>query len=98
MAVLVEFAVSEAATEQMYALEQLTQARGAALGRPPYAGLMFLACVPDGPGFRFSSAWRREEDFRAVLQEMLGPDAAEVGLEVSDVTVSPVLSMAIPGG
>ena len=58
---------------------------------------MFLACVPDGDGFRFTSAWRREDDFLAVLADMLGPDAAEVGVQVTEVSVSPVLSMAIPG-
>jgi hypothetical protein len=97
MAVLVDFAVQDATPEQMYQLEALTQARGEAAGGPPYAGCMFIACVPDGTGFRFTSAWRREEDFRAVLEEMLGPDAATVGLEVVGVTVTPVLSMGIPG-
>ena len=98
MAVLVEFRVPEATLDQMYQLEEMTQARGKAAGRPPYDGLMFLATVQDGTGFRVASAWRREQDFHAVLREMLGPDAAEVGVEIVEVVATPVLSMAIPSG
>ena len=97
MAVLVELLVPGATEEKMWAVEQLTQARGEALGRPPYSGMMFLAATPTASGLRLVSAWRTEADFRAVLESMMAPDFATQGLSVTDVVVSPVASMAIPG-
>ena len=97
MAVIVEFLVREATPEQMYQLEALTAARGQAAGRPPYAGCMFIAATPIERGFRFLSTWRSEQDFRAVLEEMLGPDLATMGLSAAGIQTSPVVSMAIPG-
>jgi hypothetical protein len=96
MAVLVEFDV-EGTPEQMYALEERTRQRGEALGRPPFAGCMFLAVTPRGSGFHFVSVWRTEEAFRDVLDTMLGPDLDAVGASAGHVVVGPVLSMAIPG-
>ena len=97
MAVIVDFVVPEATPEQMYQVEALTQARGEAAGRPPYSGCMFIAATAIESGFRFVSAWRNEADFRAVLEDMLGPDLATVGLRAADIQTSPVVSMAIPG-
>lgn len=97
MAVLAEFGIPDATSEELMRLEAMTSARGEAAGGPPYPGCMFLAVVPDGDGFRFTSVWRTEAHLRAVLDDMLGPDAREVGVELTDVTVSPVISMAIPG-
>jgi uncharacterized protein YjiS (DUF1127 family) len=97
MAVLVEFAIPDATEEQMWAVEERTRARGEAAGGPPYTGLMFLAATPSPSGLRIVSAWRTEADFRTVLDTMLGPDLADVGLTAADVVVSPVASMAIPG-
>lgn len=97
MAVLVEFHVLEATPEQMYALEERTRERGEALGRPPFAGCMFLAVSLRDSAFHFVSAWRTEEAFRAVLDTMLGPDLTAVGASASNILVSPVMSMAIPG-
>ena len=97
MAVIVEFEVPGASPEQIYAVDDLTRARGEAAGRPPYSGCMFIATMPTGSGFRCVSAWRAESDFRTVLDTMLGPDLSSVGLAAADITVSPVLSMAIPG-
>lgn len=97
MAVLVEFEVHDATVDQMMAVEARTQERGQALGRPPYVGCMFLAASPRDSGFHFVSVWRTEDAFRAVLEEMIGPDMTAEGAEVTDVEVSPVLSMAIPG-
>ena len=96
MAVLVEFDVLEATPEQMYALEERTRQRGEALGRPPFAGCMFLAVAPRDSAFHFVSAWRTEEAFKAVLETMLGPDLAAVGASASNILVAPVMSMAIP--
>jgi hypothetical protein len=97
MAVLVELVLPGATPEQMYAVEELTQARGEAAGGPPYRGLVFLAAVQEPAGVRIVSAWRTEAEFRSVLDSMLAPDVASVGLAVSDVVVSPVASMAVPG-
>lgn len=97
MAVIVEFEVPEATLEQAYAVEALTRARGAAAGRPPYVGCMFFATMPTETGFRCTSAWRTESDFRAVMETMLGPDLSSVGRAAVGITVSPVVSMAIPG-
>ena len=97
MAVLVEFDVLDATSEQMYALEERTTQRGNVLGRPPFAGCMFLAVSPRGSSFHFVSAWRSEEAFREVLETMLGPDLTAVGASASNVVVDPVMSMAIPG-
>lgn len=97
MAVIVDFTVPGATPEQMYAVEELTRVRGEAAGRPPFTGCMFIAVTAAGSGFRFVSAWRTEADFDAVLETMLGPDLATVDLAVSDVRVSPAVSMAIPG-
>lgn len=97
MAVLVEFDVLNATPEQMYELEERTRQRGEALGRPPYAGCMFLAVAPRDSAFHFVSAWRTEDDFTAVLETMLGPDFAAVGASASNIVVGPVMSMAIPG-
>ena len=97
MAVLVEFSVVGATEEKMVEVEERTQARGQALGRPPYDGLIFLAATPNGAGLRLVSAWRTERDFHAAHDSMLGPDLATVGLSASDVVVSPIASMAIPG-
>lgn len=97
MAVLVEFEVRDANEEQMYDLEARTRRRGEALGRPPYVGCLFLA-VGRGDGvFRFVSAWRTEDAFRDVMATMLGPDLATVGAQASGLSVTEVLSMAIPG-
>lgn len=97
MAVLVEFEVRDASPEQMYALEARTRERGEALGRPPFVGCMFLAVSPHEQGFRFVSAWRTEDAFHEAMDTMLGPDLQAVAASASGVTVSPVLSMAIPG-
>ncbi len=97
MAVIVDFAVPGATHEQMYSVEELTRARGEAMGRPPFSGCMFIAATASDSGFRFVSAWRTEADFRSVLETMLGPDLATVSLAVADVQVSPAVSMAIPG-
>ena len=97
MAVIVDFQVPGATPEQMYAVEGLTQARGEAAGRPPFVGCMFIAATASDAGFRFVSAWRSEADFRAVLEDMLGPDLATVELRATNIDVSPVVSMAIPG-
>lgn len=97
MAVIVEFLVPGATPEQMYTVERLTQARGEAAGRPPFVGCMFIAATASDAGFRFVSAWRTEADFRAILQDMLGPDLATVSLSATEIEVSPVVSMAIPG-
>lgn len=97
MAVIVDFRVPGATPDQMYTVEGLTRARGEAAGRPPFLGCMFIAATTADSGFRFVSVWRTEADFRSVLAEMLGPDLATVGLQATDIEVSPVLSMAIPG-
>jgi len=97
MAVLVEFDVLDTTSEQMYELEARTRARGEALGRPPFAGCLFLAATPRGSTVHFVSAWRTEEAFREVLASMLGPDLEAVGAAASDVVVGPIMSMAIPG-
>ena len=97
MAVIVEFDVLGATTEQIYSIEELTRARGEAAGRPPYDGCMFFATVPTEAGFRCVSAWRTEAAFHDVLDTMLGPDAATVGLAATSIVVSPAVSMAIPG-
>lgn len=97
MAVLVEFDVLDATEDQMVAVETRTQERGEALGRPPYAGCMFLAATPRGTGFHFVSAWRTESAFRDALEEMIEPDMAAEGVTLSELRVSPVMSMAIPG-
>ena len=97
MAVIVDFVVPGATPEQMYTVEDLTQARGEAAGGPPYVGCMFLAVTALDGGFRFVSAWRSEAAFRAVLDDMIGPDLATVDLHATEVEVSPVVSMAIPG-
>ncbi|GAA4413456.1 hypothetical protein GCM10023168_36370 [Fodinibacter luteus] len=97
MAVIVDFVVPGATPEQMYQVEALTQERGKAVGRPPFTGCMFIAATAIASGFRFVSAWRGEADFRAVLEDMLGPDLASVGLSAADIQTSSVFSMAIPG-
>lgn len=97
MAVLVEFDVLDATLDQMYALEERTRQRGEALGRPPFAGCMFIAATPRDSAFHFVSAWRTEEAFTAVLDTMLGPDLAAVGASASNILVGPVMAMAIPG-
>lgn len=97
MAVLVELDVEDATTEQMYEVEERTRQRGEALGRPPYAGCLFIAVTPRGSGFHFVSVWRTEEAFRDVLATMLQPDLDAVGARASNIVVGPVLSMAIPG-
>ena len=97
MAVLVEFEVGGATAEQMYALEARTRERGEALGRPPFTGCMFIAATAHDHGFRFVSVWRSEEAFRAVLETTLGPDLKAVGAQASNISVAPVMSMAIPG-
>lgn len=97
MAVLVGFTVPEATVEQMYAVEELTRRRGEAVGKPPFDGCLFIAATADDGGFRFVSAWRTEADFRTVLDTMLGPDLRTVGVAAADISVSPVVSMAIPG-
>ena len=97
MAVLVELVVPGATPEQLYEVETRNQQRGAELGRAPYGGMLFLAATPVAEGFRLVSAWRTEGAFRAVLDQMLGPDLDSLGLAVSEVQVSPVASMAIPG-
>ena len=97
MAVLVELVVPGATEDKMWAIEELTRARGESLGRPPYDGMMFLAATPRDTGLRLVSAWRTEGDFRAVLESMMAPDFATQGLAVTDVVVSPIASMAIPG-
>lgn len=96
MAVLVEFDVIGATPDQMYELEERTRQRGESLGRPPFAGCMFLAAAPRASGVRFVSAWRSEEAFHAVLDSMLGPDLAAVGASPSNIVVGPIMSMAIP--
>lgn len=97
MAVLVEFEVPGATPEQMYALEARTRERGEALGRPPFVGCMFLAVTANERGFRFVSAWRTEAAFREAMDTMLAPDLHALSTEASEVTVSAVISMAIPG-
>ena len=97
MAVLVELEVPGATPEKMYTVEELTEARGEAAGGPPYPGLVFLAAVQGPSGLRLVSAWRTETEFRSVLDSMLAPDLATVGLAATDVVVSPVASMAVPG-
>lgn len=97
MAVIVDFLVPGATPEQMYTVEALTQARGEAAGRPPFDGCMFIAATAVDSGFRFVSAWRSEAEFRAVLEDMLGPDLARVSLNATNIEVAPVVSMAIPG-
>lgn len=97
MAVLVELEVPGALPEQLHAIEMRNQQRAGELGRAPYDGMMFLAAVPVADGFRLVSAWRTEDAFRSVLEAMLGPDLADLGLAAVDVRVAPVASMAIPG-
>lgn len=97
MAVLVEFDVCNATPDQMYALEERTRQRGEDLGRPPFAGCLFLAASPRGDDVRFVSAWRSEQAFRLVLESMLGPDLDAVGGVASNIVVGPIMSMAIPG-
>ena len=97
MAVIVEFDVADATPEQIYSVEELTHARGEAAGGPPYDGCMFFATTPTTTGFRCVTAWRTEAAFHAVLDTMLGPDLATVGLAASDIRVSTAVSMAIPG-
>lgn len=97
MAVRVDFEVPGATPEQMYAVEARTQERGQAAGRPPYTGCMVLVATAGPDSFRFTSVWRTEDAFRAVLDTMLGPDLGEQGLAVDRVTVEPVVSMALPG-
>lgn len=97
MAVIVDFLVPGATPEQLYEVERLTYARGVEAGRPPYGGCMFIAATATPAGIRFVSAWRSDADFRAVLDEMLGPDLATVGLGATGIEISAVLSMAIPG-
>lgn len=97
MAVIVEFEVPGATPEQIYRVEELTHARGEAAGGPPYNGCMFFATTPTASGFRCVTAWRTEASFHAVLDTMLGPDLATVGLTAADITVSTAVSMAIPG-
>jgi hypothetical protein len=97
MAVIVEFVVPGATPNQMLEVEGLTRARGEAAGRPPYTGCMFLAVTSIASGYRVLSAWRTDADFYAVLETMMGPDLAIVGLAVTDIQVSAVVSMAIPG-
>ncbi|MGH3116273.1 MAG: hypothetical protein ACRDQ2_04040, partial [Gaiellales bacterium] len=83
--------------DQMYTVEALTQARGQAAGRPPFDVCLFIAASAVDSGFRFVSAWRTEAEFRAVVQDMLGPDLASVGLNATNIEIAPVVSMAIPG-
>ena len=97
MAVIVEFDVPGATPEQLYSVEELTYARGEAAGGPPYDGCMFFATTATESGFRCISAWRTEAAFHAVLETMLGPDLCAVGLTATGISVSPALSMAIPG-
>lgn len=96
LAVIVEFDVQGATAEQLYEVERLTVVRGEAAGAPPYAGCMFLAVTATDDGFRFVSAWRSTDDFHAVMEKMLGPDLASVGLAASAIKISPAISMAIP--
>lgn len=97
MAVIVDFLVPGATPDQMYTVEALTQARGQAAGRPPFDGCLFIVATAVDSGFRFVSAWRTEAEFRAVVQDMLGPDLASVGLNATNIEIAPVVSMAIPG-
>ena len=97
VAVIVDFLVPGATPEQMYTVEALTQARGEAAGGPPFDGCMFIAATAVESGFRFVSAWRTEAAFRTVLEDMLGPDLARASLNATNIKVSPVVSMAIPG-
>jgi hypothetical protein len=97
MAVIVDFTIPGATRDQIYAGETVARERGEAAGRPPYPGCMFLAIAENGEGARAVSAWRTEDGFREVLEKMLGPDLASVGLQVTDLRVTPALSMAIPG-
>ena len=94
---IVDFDVRGADADQLYEVERLTVARGEAAGGPPYGGCMFIAVTSEDGGFRFVSAWRSAADFDVVMETMLGPDLASVGLAASNVRVSPAVSMAIPG-
>lgn len=97
MAVLVSFTLPRATPAQLAAAEQRAQERGAAAGGPPYPGLMFVAVTSADGGYRSLSAWRTEQDFRSVHDAMLGPDLASAGLTVEGVSVTPIVSMALPG-
>ena len=99
MAVWVELALPGATREAVYEAEAVAMRRGQAAGRPPYAGLMFFAIVPDGDdgGVRLVSTWRTEDEMRVVVEEMLRPDLRQAGVDIGEVTVLPVWSMAIPG-
>jgi hypothetical protein len=97
MAVLVTFTLPRATAAQLAASEQRAQERGAAAGGPPYPGLMFLAITAIDGGFRCVSAWRAEQQFRAVHEAMLGPDLSSASLSIEAVSVAPIVSMALPG-
>lgn len=97
VAVLVEFALPGATPERLAALDERIQERRAAAGGPPYPGLIFVAITPTDGGCRCVSAWRTEQDFRSVLEAMLEPDLSSAGLVASDVSSSPIMTMAMPG-
>lgn len=94
---LVSFTLPHATPAALATAEHRAQERGAAAGGPPYPGLMFVAITPTDRGYRSVSAWRTEQDFRSVHDAMLAPDLSSAGLSVEDVSVAPIVSMAIPG-
>ena len=97
MAILVTFTLPRATPAQLGTAEQRAQERGAAAEGPPYPGLMFLAVTAIDGGFRCVSAWRTEQQFRSVHEAMLGPDLSSASLSMEDVSVAPIVSMALPG-
>jgi hypothetical protein len=97
MAVIIDMSVEGATLDKVYAVEGLTSQRGEAAGGPPYTGCMFLAATLEDDRLRIVAAWRTEADFRDVLETMLQPDFASVGLDVRVDRVQPAVSMAIPG-
>lgn len=95
MAIFCELHVPRGTRAQSIALEQQVEQRLHAAGGPP-DGLMFLCVHPDGDGFRIVMVFRSSE---TALEEngRLRADAAAVGIDLGELSTSPVWGMALPG-
>lgn len=96
MAVLCELRVLRGAHADATGLEQQVGRRLEAAGGPP-EGLMFLCVHPDEQGFRIVMVFRSAESAEAEVNGPLRADAAAVGLDLGELVVMPVWSMALPG-
>jgi hypothetical protein len=96
VAVLCELRVPGGTHGEVTALEQQVGQRLEVSGGPP-EGLIFLCVHPDEHGFRIVMVFRSVESAQAEIDGPLRADAAAVGLDLGELAVSPVWSMALPG-